>query len=46
LGFLPQIPQMVAMTPSKEEKMFLWPETFSSLNGVIAEEPPTAAVQA
>lgn len=24
-----QIPRFVAMTPSKEERMFLWPETFS-----------------
>jgi len=25
------VPRMLAMTPSKEERMFLWPETFSTL---------------
>lgn len=26
---LSQIPQFVAATPSREDKMFLWPESFS-----------------
>ena len=25
------VPQFIANTPSKEEKMFLWPENFSEL---------------
>jgi hypothetical protein len=33
------VPQLVAATPTKEEKMFLWPNAFSELNTtpVIAE---------
>ncbi|TVY93936.1 hypothetical protein LAWI1_G002045 [Lachnellula willkommii] len=26
------VPRLVAATPSKEEKMFLWPEAFSDYN--------------
>ena len=38
---------MAAATPSKEEKMFLWPETFTELKPQAtiqeAEEPVTTA---
>jgi 2,3-diketo-5-methylthio-1-phosphopentane phosphatase len=37
-----QVPRFVAMTPSKEERMFLWPETFSELK---AGQPDAAALK-
>lgn len=37
-----QVPRFVAMTPSKEERMFLWPETFSELK---TGQPDAAALK-
>lgn len=42
---LSQVPRFVAMTPSKEERMFLWPETFSELKSGQLSGPDAAAVQ-
>jgi 2-hydroxy-3-keto-5-methylthiopentenyl-1-phosphate phosphatase len=36
------VARMVAMTPSREEKMFLWPESFSEMRLKIAEETVAA----
>ncbi|KAF7560478.1 hypothetical protein G7046_g3674 [Stylonectria norvegica] len=32
------VPRMVAMSPSKEERMFLWPEAFTELKGTAIDE--------
>jgi 2,3-diketo-5-methylthio-1-phosphopentane phosphatase len=40
-----QVPRFVAMTPSKEERMFLWPETFSELKAVQLSGPDAAAMK-
>lgn len=39
------VPRMVAMTPSREDKMFLWPEAFTEIKGPVIEETvqPAAA---
>lgn len=34
---------MVAMTPSREEKMFLWPDAFSEIKGPVLEEVTEAS---
>ena len=40
------IPAFAALSPSKEEKAFLWPETFTMPAQVIAENPEKTAVAA
>lgn len=33
-----QVPRMVAMTPSREDKMFLWPDEFSEAKAPALEQ--------
>lgn len=37
---------MVAMTPSREEKMFLWPDAFSEMKAPVIEEVTESAISA
>lgn len=40
------VPLFAQFSPRKEEKMFIWPETFSKLSTKIAEEPVDVVVPA
>lgn len=41
-----KVPRLVAATPSKEEKMFLWPEAFSEYKPSVASSTITETVAA